>query len=240
MAKDDPQDMIESFKKRQKFMPFLVWGLVAVLVVAGAIFLIVSLTSGSGGLKIALFATDTPTPTSTFTPTPVTPTATVTMTSTVTNTPEPTVTPTPTGPFEYTVQENDNCWSIAQEFEVDINVLLALNNFGGTCPIKPGDKILIPTKEQQLPTETPFPTDFVAGTKIEYTIKVGDSLDGIASRFNTTVDSILTENKLEDANTIFAGQVIVIKVNIVTPTITVQATSTSAATAVPPSATPAN
>lgn len=237
MAKNDPQDVINSFKKRQKFMPFLIWGLVAVLVVAGAIFLIVSLTGDSGGLNISLFATDTPTPTNTFTASPVPPTATFTLTPTVTMTPEPTLTPTPTGPFEYTVQENDNCWGIAQEFEVDINVLLALNNFGGTCPINPGDTILIPTQDQELPTETPLPTDFVPGTKIEYSVKVGDSLDIIASKFNTTVESIIEENKLEDANTIFAGQILVIKAYIVTPTSTVQATSTSAATA-EPSATP--
>jgi LysM repeat protein len=220
--------MIESFKKRQKVMPFLIWGLVAVLVVAGLIFLVTWLTDGSGGFS--LFATATPTPTATFTPTPVTPTSTPTLTPTVTETPEPTMTSTPTGPFEYTVQENDNCWGIAQEFEVDINVLLALNNFGGTCPIKPGDKILIPTKDQQLPTETPLPTDFVPGTKIEYTIKVGDSLDTIASRFNTTVESILTENKLEDANTIYAGQLLIIRAYIVTATPTVPPTSTTAPT----------
>lgn len=220
--------MIESFKKRQKVMPFLIWGLVAVLVVAGLIFLVTWLTDGSGGFS--LFATATPTPTATFTPTPVTPTSTPTLTPTVTETPEPTMTSTPTGPFEYTVQENDNCWGIAQEFEVDINVLLALNNFGGTCPIKPGDKILIPTKDQQLPTETPLPTDFVPGTKIEYTIKVGDSLDTIASRFNTTVESILTENKLEDANKIFAGQLLIIRAYIVTATPTVPPTSTTAPT----------
>jgi LysM repeat protein len=229
MAKNDPQDVINNFKKRQKVMPFVIWGLVAVLLVAGIIFVVASLTGGdSEGLKISLFKTDTPTPTLTFTPTTVPPTATVTLTPTLTLTPEPTVTPTPTGPFEYTVQENDNCWGIAEQFEVDINVLLALNNFGGACPINPGDKILIPTKDQELPTETPLPTDFVPGTKIEYLVKVGDSIDYIASRFNTTVESILEENEMEDANTIFAGQILIIKANIVTPTITVPATSTPA------------
>lgn len=229
MAKNDPQDVINNFKKRQKVMPFVIWGLVAVLVVAGIIFVVASLTGGDfEGLKISLFKTDTPTPTLTYTATMVPPTATATLTPTVTLTPEPTVTPTPTGPFEYTVQENDNCWAIAEQFEVDINVLLALNGWSGTCPINPGDKILIPTKDQELPTETPLPTDFVPGTKIEYTIKVGDSIDLIASRFNTTVESILEENDMEDANTIFAGQILIIKANIVTPTATVPATSTPA------------
>ena len=91
--------------------------------------------------------------------------------------------------------------------------------------------LLIPTKDQQLPTETPLPADFVPGTKIEYTIKVGDSIDLIASRFNTTVESILEENGIEDANAIFAGQILIIKANIVTPTITVPPTSTSAVVA---------
>ncbi|MDX9865294.1 MAG: LysM peptidoglycan-binding domain-containing protein [Anaerolineaceae bacterium] len=232
MAKNDPQDLIENYKKKQKVMPFVIWGLVAVLVVAGIIFLVTSLAGGeSGGFKISLFKTNTPTPTLTFTPTMVPPTATATLTPTVTLTPEPTMTSTPTGPFEYTVQEDDNCWGIAVQFEVDLNVLLALNNFGGTCPIKPGDKILIPTKDQQLPTETPLPTDFVPGTKIEYTVKIGDNIDLIASRFNTTVESILEENKIEDANEIFAGQILIIKAYIVTPTITVPATSTSAVVA---------
>jgi len=231
MANKDPQDVINKYKKRQRVMPFVIWGLVAVLVVSGIIFLVTSLTkdaSGGGFSLSSLFATETPTPTVTFTPTMVPPTATVTLTPTMTLTPEPTVTPTPTGPFEYTVQEYDNCWGIAEQFEVDINVLLALNNFGGSCPINPGDKILIPAKDQTLPTETPLPTDFVPGTKIEYTIKVGDSIDLIASKFNTTVESILEENGLEDANTIYAGQILIIEANIVTPTATVPATSTPA------------
>jgi len=76
-----------------------------------------------------------------------------------------------------------------------------------------------------------LPTDFVPGTKIEYTVKIGDNIDLIASRFNTTVESILEENKIEDANEIFAGQILIIKAYIVTPTITVPATSTSAVVA---------
>ena len=69
MANNDPQDLIKNFKKRQKVMPFVIWGLVAVLVVAGIIFLVASLAGGeSGGLKLSLFKTDTPTPTLTFTP----------------------------------------------------------------------------------------------------------------------------------------------------------------------------
>jgi len=114
---------------------------------------------------------------------------------------------------------------------VDINVLLALNNFGSGCPIKPGDKILIPAPNQKLPTETPLPTNIARGTKIEYVLKSGDSLDMVAAKFNSTIEAILKENKIAeaDANKIFAGEKIIVPVNLVTATPTLAPTSTSAA-----------
>ena len=229
--KESPQSVIDAYKKRQKMMPILIRGLAILLAVVGVIILVVWFTSGSNGPKISLFASATPTATNTATPTPVTPTSTPTYTATVTDTPVPTDTPTPSGPFEYTVQEDDNCWSISQQFEVDLVVLLALNNFGSGCPINPGDKILIPAPGQELPTETPIPTDLPRGTKIPYIVKSGDTLDVIASRFNTTVEDILLQNDLEDANQIYAGQELTIRVYLVTPTQTTAPTSTSAVTA---------
>jgi LysM repeat protein len=109
---------------------------------------------------------------------------------------------------------------------VGTSLLLAINNFGNTCPIKPGDKILIPLKGQELPTETPLPSDFPRGKKIEYYVKTGETLAIIASRFNTTLASIMADNKITDANLITAGQKLIIQVNIVTPTPTRAPTNT--------------
>jgi LysM repeat protein len=226
MSDKDPQSVIDSYRKRQQLMPFLIWGLAALLVTIGIIILVFWLT-GSNGPKISLFATSTPTPTNTFTPTPVTPTATPTETATITMTPTLTITMTPSGPQEYTILEQDNCWEIAQKFKVDFEVLLAINNFGNTCPIKPGDKILIPAPNQTLPTETPLPSDIARGTKINYIVRVGDTLAIIAAKFNTTREAIIEDNKIKDANTLFAGQTLIIKVNMVTPTQTLAPTSTN-------------
>lgn len=238
-GKDSPQSVIESYRRRQKMMPFLVGGLAVLLVVVGIIILVVWFT-GPNRPAIGLFASATPTPTETLTPTATMPTATPSLTPTITETPTPAATETPAGPFEYTVLENDNCWEIAAKFEVDFNVLLALNNFGGDCPIKPGDKILVPAPNQQLPTATPLPTDIARGTRIDYTVQVGDTIDSIAAKFNSTRDAILRENKIEDPNKINAGQKLRIPVNIATPTVTLVPTSTSVVTntpAVTPSAT---
>jgi LysM repeat protein len=229
--KDSPQNVIDSYQRRQQFMPFLIGGLAVLLVVVGIIIVVLWLT-GDASPQISLFASDTPTATNTATNTPVTPTSTLTPTATVTLTPTPSLTPTRSGPIEYIVQEGENCWDIANEFEVDLLVLLAINNFGGECPIQPGSSILIPAPDQQLPTETPIPSDLPRGTRIEYTIKLGDTLDLIASKFNSTIEDILLENNIaeEDINNIFAGQILTIRVNLVTPTPTIGATSTPVAT----------
>ncbi len=237
--KDFPQNVIDSYRKRQQMMPFVVGGLAVLLVAVGIIILVVWFTSPNRP-ALAFLASATPTSTSTATSTPVTPTATATQTSTVTLTPTITITSTPTGPFEYEVQEGDTCWDLAStKFEVDLDVLLALNNFpAGTCPINPGDKILIPTQNQQLPTETSIPTDMAKGTKINYVVKSGETMDVIATRFNSTIDEIIKATndynkknslpQLEDKNTIYAGQTLVIPVNIVTATPTLAPTSTRA------------
>jgi len=237
-GKESPQNVIDSFRKRQQIMPFLIGGLAVLLVAVGVIILVVWFT-GSGDLSFSLFASATPTPTDTLTPTPTVPTATPSMTPTETLTPTITETPTPSGPQEYMVQENDNCWEIAQKFKVDFGVLLAINNFGGACPIKPGDKILIPAPNQQLPTETPLPTDLVRGTKIQYTVKLGDTLDAIAAFFNTTKESIIKDNKLKDPNNLLAGQILTITYGLAgTRTPTIAPTSTPGTPpATPPTAT---
>ena len=144
-------------------------------------------------------------------------------------TPTLTVSPTPSGPFEYEVLEFDSCWSIAEKFEVDLQTLLAINNFkDGTCPIYPGLKIKVPARWQTLPTHISVPPDLATGTRVNYTVQVGDSIASIADQFNSTVEDILAINKdkFDDENNIPMGVVLVIRVNLVTPTPTFSPTST--------------
>lgn len=88
-------------------------------------------------------------------------TAEPTFTNTVTpsNTPEPTMTQTatltptetPSGPFEYEVQEGDTLWSIALDFGISMEGLMAINNISADYVLNVGDVLLIvpptPTSE---------------------------------------------------------------------------------------------
>lgn len=224
--KDDPQKMINSYKRRQQVLPFVIWGMAVLLIVVGVIILVVWIL-GPNKPQISFFATQTPTSTNTATSTPVTPTATSTNTATATETPTVTITPTRSGPVEYTIQEGDTCYDISATFDVDMLVLLAINNFdAGSCPIQPGDKIIIPAPNQELPTATPWPANLPRGTKLPYVVQFGDTLDLIAAKFLSTVEEIMILNNLENANQIFAGQVLQVPVNLVTATPTSLATVT--------------
>lgn len=230
-GKDSPQKVIDSYRKQQKIMPFVFGGLAVVLVVVGIVMLVMWL-GGSERSLTNLFASATPTPTLTYTASPIPPTETPTLTPIPTETLTPTVTLTPSGPFEYTVLEKDNCWDIAAKFNVNVEVLLAINSFpANQCPITPGMKILIPTADQTLPTSTPWVISSIPrGQVVEYSVERNDTLAIIASKFNSTVDEIVALNKLANSNTIYIGQILKVKVNLVTPTKTLGPTSTPAPT----------
>lgn len=243
MNKKDARNVISSYRKRQKLGPYILGGIAILLAIAGIVLLILYLVGGGGGSRISLFSSKTPTPTETPTPTPVTPTATATMTATVTDTPTVTPTNTPNAPFEYEVQEGDNCTIIASEFDVDIEVLLVLNNLTSSCFITPGQTILIPAPGQELPTATPLPTDIAPGTKIEYTIRPNDSLYGLADKFDSTIEDIIKEtnayrkehglSEIKDNNDIEMGDILIIPVRIITPAPTATSTRTLTATPAP-------
>lgn len=223
--KESPQKVIEAHRKRQQMRqgtPMAVMIGAAILLVAGAAALIFWLLGDNSPLKGA-----TPTPTTTYTPTvtdtatplPATMTPTITQTTLPTDTATPTVSPTPSGPFEYTVQQNDTLESIATRFGTDIPTLVMLNPSidPTTLIIYVGQKILIPAPDTILPSATPVSTSVRPGTIVNYTVMPGDTVGGIAVRFNSTVDAIVKENKLANANDIRAGQILKIPVNIATP-----------------------
>ncbi|HSB01319.1 MAG TPA: CAP domain-containing protein [Anaerolineales bacterium] len=216
-------------KRRQQRGPFLMYGAIA-LVVLGFLVLVYWLTRPEQPLG-QMFATDTPTPTLTFTPTN---TSTPTVTPTITETPTQTLTATPSGPVDYVIQEGDSLESIAQKFNLGDNGSLLIyyqnqakmEENGGVIFV--GQTISIPPPGSVLPTMTPIPPNLPRGTKIDYQVLPGDTLAGIAAKFNSKTENILTANPTigPDINALKVGQKLQIPVNVVTPTATLPPTST--------------
>lgn len=224
----DTSNTINAFRKRrQQQGQFMMYGAIA-LVLLGLILLIYWLTRPEMPLG-RYFATETPTVTVTAT---ATNTSTPTLTSTITETPTITLTATPSEPFPYVIQEGDSLDALSQRFNLgqDGPLLIyyenqeAMEQNGGVIFV--GQTIRIPLPGTILPTTTPIPPNLPRGRLIEYTVLPGDTLAGIAVRFNSLPENIIEENGIEDANALQAGQVLQIPVNLVTPTATLPSTST--------------
>lgn len=214
MTEDDRSaaEVIDAYRRRrERMVPFLLGALAVVLLVVGLFLVVIWFTGDSPPALPAFLRSDTETPEPTNTPQP--PTATLEPS----RTPEPSETPTPSGPLTYVVEEGDSLASIADQFEVSIDQLIAANNLVDPNNIGVGSQLIIPDPNAELPTETALPGTLVAGTTIEYVVKSGDSLLAIAVRFNTTIESISEANDLDPVEVLFVGRKLIILVNIVTP-----------------------
>jgi LysM repeat protein len=235
--------VIESYRRKRQGprSSSLLLLITVMVVIIGAAVLVVWIIGPNNPLKPKPTATPTITPTRTFTAT-YTPTASPTITLTPTTVPPtetllPTATPTMSGPSWYIVQEGDTMTGIAEKFGIDLIVLLNMNPGIDPNTIKVGDKIIIPAPNTALDTPTPIPSDW-RGT-IEYRIASGDTLAGLAIRFNSTVQKIMELNGIKNENDIKAGDTIKIPVNIATPIPTATEGTTYPTLAIPATATTA-
>ncbi len=169
----------------------------------------------------------TPSPTPTLTPTPtITPTPTLTPTIT----PTPTLTPTPT-PVVYTVKPGDTYYGIAGRFGVSLDALLAANPGATTTSLQPGQTLVIPSTVDAL---EPLPTPEPLTGLINYPVEPGDTVEAIAIRFGVDQTVILENNDIPDPNKLQPGQVLIIPVGTVTPTVAPGPTATPTPHAHPP------
>ncbi len=188
----------------------LSWALSIALVISG-LYLVGAWAFGGGIGSISLFASDTPAPTITLTPSN-TPTASITPTPTIETT------PTASAPFLYTVALGDTLSGLADQFQVDFILIMILNGLNNSSVLVPGTQFIIPNPDMEIPEPTPLPTGLPRGFEIEYLVLPGDNLALIANKFLSTEEEIIEANDLEDPNSLFVGQLLIVPINLVTPT----------------------
>lgn len=93
--------------------------------------------------------------------------------------------PSPTESSTYIVQKGDSLYAIANKFNTTIDAIKSLNSLK-TNLLNIGQTLKIPTSNQ-------------ASTKT-YTVEKGDTLYGIARKFNTTVSAITSLNNLSTSS----------------------------------------
>lgn len=104
----------------------------------------------------------------------------------------------PLGSNYYTVKSGDSLWSISRKFGVTVNELKKVNNLSSNL-LSVGQNLIIPGKKNNTSSN-------------EYVVKKGDTLYGIAKKYNVSVDNLKSYNNLS-TDSLSIGQIIKIPDN---------------------------
>jgi membrane-bound lytic murein transglycosylase D len=96
----------------------------------------------------------------------------------------------------YLVRQGDTVWSIARHFKIDSATLLKANGLGKASVIKPGQKLFVPDAGSVETKVAQAKADAVRRDTVNYQVRPGDSLWGIAKRFGVTTAELQSWNKL--------------------------------------------
>ena len=97
----------------------------------------------------------------------------------------------------YKVKSGDSLWSIANKFNTSVDKLKSLNNLSSN--------VIFPNQSLKVSGTSSSNTTSNTSTGTTYTVKSGDTLSGIAARYGTTYQKIMSLNGLSNFN-IYPGQ----------------------------------
>lgn len=126
----------------------------------------------------------------------------------------------------YTVARGDSLWSIAKHNHLSVAELSSANNLRASSTLQIGQKLLIPGKApapkpaatmatssalKEPAASTPAPAaPAKSGESVKHTVKAGETLGGIARKYQVSVGEIATANNITDPAKIRPGQELVI------------------------------
>ena len=132
----------------------------------------------------------------------------------------------------YTVQSGDTLSGIALKFSTTSSKLAQLNSISNPNLIYVGQRLLVNQSSNSNSSSSGQSSSTTTNTEASaasYTVKSGDTLSGIASQYNTTVNQIVSLNQLSNPNLIYVGQVLKLK-NSQTTNLSSSSSSPTAAT----------
>ena len=102
-------------------------------------------------------------------------------------------------PVHYTVKQGDTLWSIAKNYDVSMEGIIAVNYLNNKDILTVGQKLEIPALGGLNQGDNIIQT-------VEYTVVKGDSLWNIADKFDVKMHEIININKLQNITQLSVGQ----------------------------------
>lgn len=99
-------------------------------------------------------------------------------------------------PDIYIIQKGDTLSGIAFRYRTTVQQLVSLNHISNPNLIFPGSRLILPISS--------------SAPQSRYVVRAGDTLYGIALKYNTTVAALAAKNNILNPNLIFIGQILVI------------------------------
>ena len=122
----------------------------------------------------------------------------------------------------YVVKSGDNLWNLAKKNHLSVSDLAIANNLKAGASLRPGQKLIIPSKTPVAAAPAPAPAKTAAaatttaaapkpsGDSITHTVKMGEALSHIARKYGLRQGDIAVANNITDPGKITAGQILII------------------------------
>lgn len=107
----------------------------------------------------------------------------------------------------YRVRSGDSLWTISRRHGMTVAQLARLNGITAKAVLQPGQRLTVSGG-----SATPEPTRVAANGKVDYKVKRGDTLSGIARRFAVSVRQLQSWNNMGGSTALRAGQSLTIHV----------------------------
>ena len=109
----------------------------------------------------------------------------------------------------YRVRNGDSLWSISRRHGMTVSQLARLNGISTSAVLQPGQRLQV---SGRVATAGAATTQVAASGKVDYRVKSGDTLSGIARRFAVTVRQLQVWNNMGGSTALRAGQRLTIHV----------------------------
>ena len=107
----------------------------------------------------------------------------------------------------YRVRNGDSLWSISRKHGMTVAQLARLNGISTKAMLQPGQRLQVSGSRGTPETQT-----VAKAGKVDYKVKRGDTLSGIARRFAVTVSQLQNWNNMGRSTVLRAGQLLTIHV----------------------------